>query len=130
MHTVKVLVTGSFCTGKTTCIEASRKLLTAGGVRAAAAIEPSRTCPFPLNERQGLSSSLWLMGRLITEEIEATSENTQVLFCDGGAPAILAHTAEVWNDSRADVSALMALAMAWQRTYDLVLWSRDRTSVV
>jgi predicted ATPase len=116
---VKLLVSGTFSSGKTTLVENLCTALTRRGLTCAKTVEAARTSPLPLNQEQGVSGSLWLFGECICNESLAATGSADVIICDGGPPDILAHTSD-----NQEASVLMAMSQCWQGTYNLVLWSR------
>ncbi|MEV4057127.1 ATP-binding protein [Amycolatopsis sp. NPDC049688] len=115
---VKVLLSGSFSTGKTTTLDSLKAALERRQVRAVVTVDPARRCPLPLDLHQTADTAHWLLGDLLVQESEAAAQaDIDVVLCDGGPPDILTHTPV--HDS-----TLLALARAWQKTYDLVFWAR------
>jgi hypothetical protein len=86
LQSVKILVSGTFSTGKTTFDQDLRTELGRRGVSCVATVEASRSCLFPLNKRQDLAGSLWLFGECVRNESLAAAEGARVIVCDGGPP--------------------------------------------
>jgi hypothetical protein len=118
---IKVLLSGSFSTGKTTTLSLLRDELEQRQVKVAVTIDPARHCPLPLDLRQGVHTARWLLGDLVTQESELVAQaDSEVVLCDGGPPDIVAHT-----PGHPDLdAAMLGVARSWQPTYDLVFWSR------
>ncbi|MBE1502741.1 hypothetical protein H4696_009841 [Amycolatopsis lexingtonensis] len=117
----KVLLSGSFSTGKTSTLSLLHEALEHRGVPSVVRLEPARHCPLSLDLHQDVDTARWLMGDLIREESELVSRpGLRVVLCDGGPPDILVHT-----PGHPDPEAtLLGLARSWQPTYDFVFWAR------
>jgi len=112
---LKVLLCGSFSTGKTTTLTELRQAMDRRGIRGVVLDEPARACPLPLHAGQGLATSGWLLGEIIRGECALSG--AQVLLCDGGPPGVVAHDRAAGGHGNDVVSAV---AEAWMPTYDLV----------
>ena len=118
---IKVLLSGSFSTGKTTTLTLLRDELKRQQVRVAVTIDPARHCPLPLDLRQGAHTARWLLGDLVRQESELVAQaGSEVVLCDGGPPDIVAHTPGHPDHD----AAMLGIARSWQPTYDLVFWAR------
>ena len=123
----KILITGAYCTGKSTLISTLAAQMEAAGFRSRVVGDVARTCPLPLNREQTVGASAWLIGEQIRAEAEASSGEADVVLCDRGIPDILSHTARYPASTPSDqlyADVCLQIGMAWSRTYDLVFWSR------
>lgn len=122
---LKVLVTGTFSTGKSTLIEC---LASNVRVRCSVAVIPdvARQCPFTLNREQEEEGTLWLLTKQVSNELETSRNRPDVILCDRGIPDILAHLEEARarGAAGARLDLLKPFLIEWCRTYELVFVSK------
>lgn len=123
---MKVLISGSFSTGKSGFASALARELTDKGVTSMLIPEVARTCPYPLNKAQTIETSMWLTSQQIKVEIEAEHTKPEIVICDRGLPDILSHALTVYNKARDArlFDVMISIMKSWSSTYDLVLWSK------
>ena len=117
--TLKVLLSGTFSSGKTTTLRRLRVALLGTGIATELTTEAARGCPLPLNREQDANTSTWLLGDMIRQEsVLRARTDVAVVLCDGGPPDVLAH-------DQLDADHVVArVCSAWQQTYDLTFWAR------
>ncbi|HQV04701.1 MULTISPECIES: AAA family ATPase [unclassified Novosphingobium] len=122
---LKAIVTGAYSTGKSTLIRALGTELRKDGLTIVELPDLARSCPFPLNEAQTHSASLWLLTTQISREIEASRGTETIMLCDRGVPDILAHYGEhVQYEDDPWFTSVSPLSERWISTYDVVLFSQ------
>jgi hypothetical protein len=121
---IKVVITGPYCTGKTTLHRLLIQELTQGGLTVAALPDVARECPLPLNDLQSDYTSLWLIGTQIAREAAAALSTADVVLCDRGIPDILAHHQDVTErDGETILASMQGFLENWLETYDILLYS-------
>lgn len=120
---MKILITGTYSSGKTTLCQKILGACLSNGWQATAPIEIARTIKIPLNTQQNNEISSFLIGAQLSAE--KLFENTNDIFiCDRGIPDIWSHNLalkQVGFDIKC--SALEALARTWSQSYDFVIQS-------
>lgn len=118
-------MTGAFSTGKSSLVESLASSL---GQRYSIAVVPdvARQCPFALNRAQGEEGTLWLLTKQVTNELEMSVQQPDLLLCDRGIPDIVAHLEETRTRGAAGVrpDLLRPFLIEWCRTYKLVFVSK------
>lgn len=121
----KVIITGAYCTGKTTLFHALDRELRNLGLSVASMPDLARNCPLPLNLEQTDISSIWLATTQIAREVEAEASAGDVVLCDRGIPDIMGHIASAQSAQiGGDLIRSFEPALSeWNRTYDVILYS-------
>jgi predicted ATPase len=123
----KILISGTFSTGKTTLARAVTRDLREHRAKVSLISETARYCPYPLNKNQTFETSLWLMTEQMRREIEMTIEKPSIIICDRGIPDILSHALTIPIRSEQDFSTLKTMKTimsSWAPTYDRVYWAK------
>lgn len=120
---MKILVTGSYATGKTSFCQLLAGACAANNITAACPDEVARSFRLPLNASQDGEISALLLGMQISQERHAFSGN-MVLICDRGVPDIWSHNLAS-NKAGKGIGnpAISAVCIEWVRTYDLIIQS-------
>lgn len=127
---VKIAISGTHSTGKSTFVDRLAGKLTALGRDYSVIREIVRECRLPILKEQTTASTLWMVATGIVEEVEAEQSGSVVLvdrpILDPLA-YLLATEVAIREDS-ADYEALEGMIAGWVRTYDLIIHSRlDRS---
>lgn len=130
--TSKVIVTGAYCTGKTTHAQDLQVALADRGHSCVLLPDVARQCPLPLNADQTEATSLWLFGNQVAAEIGAHFARPDFVLCDRGIPDIMTHHADLEaRCTDGPVGLLLPFFDYWLSTYDLILFSRvDETLLI
>ena len=123
---LKILIAGTYATGKTTLAKRLRDELDTLGINTELISGVPRYCPYALNTQQTVFASAWIMGEQIRAEIEASVGNIKVLICDRGIPDFFSHTKVLSFESEKEeklFGIIQEIASSWSRTYDLVFWA-------
>lgn len=127
---MKVLITGAYSSGKTSLVHqlsSSPRLRSKFPSGIVLRDDPSRDCPLPLNRQQTIYTSLWLAGRVISEESRLTHGRAPefLMLCDRGMPDFLSHTPYEGPGLTTDFeSTLWGLSSEWMLTYSMIFLSR------
>jgi hypothetical protein len=118
-------VTGAFSTGKSSLVESLASSLPK---RYSVVVVPdvARQCLFALNRAQGEEGTLWLLTKQVSNELEMSLQQPDLLLCDRGIPDIMAHLEEARTRGAAGVrpDLLRSFLIEWCRTYKLVFVSK------
>jgi thymidylate kinase len=123
----KILISGTFSTGKTTLARALTRELRERHVEVSLTSETARYCPYPLNKNQSFETSLWLTTEQMRREIEMTIEKPNIVICDRGIPDILSHALTISVKSKEDAKALETIRkimILWAPTYNHIFWAK------
>jgi len=71
---VKIALSGTHCSGKTTTLRKLRKRLASFGVDATCIFEVIRNCPYAVNEAGTERTEVWVMSKQILAELNITAE--------------------------------------------------------
>ncbi len=118
----KLLVTGTFSTGKTTLCNTLDNQLRNKGIRSIVIPEASRSCPLPLNDKQTILCSVWLALKQIENEM-SLPKSKEVVIYDKGLPDIVSHTYEIKMTTSEDkqlFSQLIKVATKNIKSYDAI----------
>ena len=128
----KILITGSFSTGKTSTIHSLRKELRNNGYRTVVVPEVARKCPLPLNRQQDYNSCLWLLHQQSADEIACQRHDTEFVICDRGVPDIYSHyleTKDRLGKLPNPIDLLNTYLVAWCLGYDITFFSSIDESI-
>lgn len=91
----------------------------------------ARHSPFLLNREQDEQSTLWLLTKQVSEELEISRDRPDILLCDRGIPDILAHLEEARSRGAAGIrpDLLKPFLLEWCKTYELVFVSRINSRI-
>ncbi len=81
----KIAIVGAHGVGKTRLCEHLRSYFYNRGKTAIYLPECVRECPLPIHDEQTIESTLWLIAKQISEEMEALANNPDYLICDRSA---------------------------------------------
>ena len=119
----KILVTGTFSTGKTTLCKRLDNHLRSKGIKSIVIPEASpRSCPLPINDKQTILGSLWLALKQIENEMSSPKSKEVVIF-DKGLPDIVSHTYDIkmtTSDDKQLFSQLIKVAIENIKSYDAI----------
>jgi hypothetical protein len=125
---LKIGISGTFSTGKSTLIAALTKRLseskTLYGLMELSTI--ARRCPFPINKDQTMETSLWIMTQMISAELTAAIHN-KLTITDRTAIDVWAlgeWAREQGREAPTLAPILRDLTGHWLSTYDLIFRSR------
>lgn len=123
---VKIGVTGTHSTGKTSSLLSAKRLLEAKGLRVGYVSEIARRCPLPILKQHTLESTLWIVTSTIAEELTQSYKSEVVLVdrpvLDAMAyyVAALEHRGEIPETNTIKSHVLYELVKEWSRSYDSV----------
>jgi len=114
---MKIALTGSHGTGKTTLAYELTAELKKHGINATMCTEVARKCPFPIHRKGNFQSQLWIFVTQIKDELEA-EKDYEFVVCDRSVLDTYAYTKYLLTS--ADTERLWAFARENLKTYDLL----------
>lgn len=123
MRKVKIGVIGAHGTGKSTLVLglAARIKEFNPGLKVGIVSEVARSCPWPVNKETTEEGQTWIFHKQTLEELEAAKRN-DVVICDRTVLDNLTYAYRAGFHNV--VKNLLTVAVAWMRTYDLILFVR------
>lgn len=123
---MKIGLTGTNNTGKTTLSYNLVGALRAAGHKAEISHESVRCCPLGTKKEASVSSQLWILGNQIKSEVELSS-NEEIVICD--KTAIDTFCYGLWSfkkdpskANRNKLTCLKSLAVEWAKTYNTIFY--------
>lgn len=116
---MKIAITGTFGTGKTTQLFGQAAELKQKFPNKSIGIiqEIARYCPFPVNEKASLDTQVWIFGTQLKTEIEYALKY-DIIICDRTIIDSLAYSYAIGLGREADL--MLKLGLEYLKTYDKI----------
>jgi len=120
---LKILVTGTYSSGKTSFCHKLLRACERQGWKTRCPIEVARSVELPLNTKQDGEASSFLIGMQMAMERELVSL-CDVLICDRGMPDIWSHNLmSASKGSGVKNLGIKSISREWSSSYDIVIQS-------
>lgn len=123
MGKIKIGISGSHSTGKTSFIKQVEESLKKESIRFKTISDLATICPLPILHNHTIESTLWIASRGILEEIEA-EHNFNVVIADRPILDCWAYFNAIcknrYNENNPKILTLKNMIMNWLTTYDLI----------
>jgi len=123
----KILVTGTFSSGKTTLCRVLNNQLTSLGISSIILPDVARQCTLPLNKNQTILTSCWLAFRQLSAESNIKGGDYDFLILDRGLFDIIAHSLLLTNITKADrlvLKEIINFTCLWAQSIDSIYLSK------
>jgi hypothetical protein len=125
---MKIGISGTYSTGKSSLVAALSKLLTGRNVDygVTSVSEAALRCPFPINMEQTLDGSLWILNETVNMELVCDSSHA-VTIADRTVVDVLAmsrYAARRHRGTNGKLELILDIVRAWVATYDLLFRAR------
>lgn len=133
MRSVKVAVSGTHSTGKTTFLNRTAEILNNDGISSLIVTDLAIRCPLPILREHTVESTLWLVATGLAEEI-AAAHKSNVVFVDRPVLDAWAYWMAVSPNEdtvsfTAKFNTLKNTIKNWLPTYDLIYQTRIDESI-
>lgn len=129
-HPVKLAVSGTHSTGKTSALKRALRELQGRGYCVAYVGDIARRCPLPILRQHTAQSSLWIAATTLTEELQL-GHSSEIVLVDRPVLdalayylAALKHRHEQSPQGEVDYELLRHLVSSWMTTYQQVFHTR------
>lgn len=123
---MKIGITGTNNTGKTTLSYDLAGTLRAAQYKAEISHESVRCCPLGTKTEASVCSQIWILGNQIKSEVEL-STNEDIVICDKTAIDTFCYGLWAYNknpnvQNRNELECLKSLAIEWTKTYNVIFY--------
>ena len=120
---IKVGITGTHGTGKTSLINEWKRSLDKDRVNVYVVEEVARDCPYPL---ETIKSQRWMWHEHYSREIDGAASGCKVILCDRTLMDNLVYLRHIINNSSSTCGEeaftfLHAVTRVWMKTYDQII---------
>jgi deoxyadenosine/deoxycytidine kinase len=119
--TVKIVLSGTHCSGKTTTIRRLQKRLDDLGVDAACVFEIIRNCPYTINEGGSEQTEVWAISKQILAELNIKAKVALLDRCIFDNVSYAEWTRQRGNLSKEAFEFISSVAFSWARLNPYVL---------
>jgi len=115
---VKIALSGTHCSGKTTLAKTLEKKLAKNNYKVSCGLEVVRDCPFPVNEQGSGQAQIWIMLTQILTELQL--ESAEVVILDRCVFDHLAYAKWLYERKRLsqnELAFLKSIAESWSKTH-------------
>jgi len=116
---VKITLSGTHCSGKTTFAKTLEKKLAKKQFKVSCGLEVVRDCPFPVNEQGSGQAQIWIMLTQILTELQL-EESVEVVILDRCVFDHLAYAKWLHERERLsqnELTFLKSIAESWSKTH-------------
>lgn len=128
----RILVTGTFSTGKSTLCTTVQRVLQSEGFTCAIIPDAARSCSLPLNKLQTVNTTAWLVFRQFSNEIEVARTEPDIMLLDRGLFDIIAHTLTLNITKKQEkevVEELISLSINWEQQLDKIFVAKSEDDI-
>jgi nicotinamide riboside kinase len=123
---MKIGITGTNNTGKTTLSYNLVGILRAAGHKAEISHESVRCCPLGTKKEASVKSQIWILGNQIKSEEELTA-NEDIVICDKTAIDTFCYGLWAFQKNpnmlnKSKLKCLKSLAVIWAKTYNVIIY--------
>lgn len=123
MRKIKIGISGSHSTGKTTFIKRLEKALNDKSIKFKTVCDLATICPLPILRNHTIESTLWIASKGITDEVE-TEYKFDVVIADRPILDCWAYFNAVcknrYEESNSKLQTLKSMISNWLPTYDII----------
>jgi tRNA uridine 5-carbamoylmethylation protein Kti12 len=123
MRKIKIGISGSHSTGKTTFIKRLEKALIEKSIKFKTVSDLATICPLPILRNHTVESTLWIASKGITDEVE-TEYKFDVVIADRPILDSWAYFNAVcknqYEESNPKLQTLKSMILHWLPTYDII----------
>lgn len=123
MKKIKIGISGSHSTGKTTFVKRIEKALSDKEIKFKTVSDLATICPLPILRKHTVESTLWIASKGITDEVETEHEfdvviaDRPILDCWAYFNAVCKNR---YIDSNPKLQTLKSMISNWLPTYDII----------
>jgi len=119
---------GAHGVGKTRLCELLYQKCTELGTSCEYVKEVVRECPLPINDKQGIEATMWVLCRQIQKELEAESRSPEIVVCDRSSYDPLVYLLAANPEQLSQ--DLTCFCESWARSYDKLLLVRPSSKEI